>query len=527
MRASLFFVCATAVLTGIVHAATPDGPTTRDAFTLQRAMTKGQRTSVMTVRAALARIAALNHRGPHLNAVIVVNPGALADARARDAERAAGHVRGPLHGVPVLIKDNVETAGTMATTAGSLALAGNVSGRDAPLVVRLRAAGAVILGKTNMSEWANFRSTRSMSGWSAAGGIVRNPYALDRTACGSSSGSGAAVAAGFAPLAIGTETDGSVVCPASINGLVGVKPTVGLVSRTGIIPISASQDTAGPMARSVRDAAILLSVMAGSDAADPATAEADSHKHDYAAALNGDLHGVRVGVLRDRIGSQPMIAAAFEAALMRLKARGAVLIEIAKSDFDPAADEAEGIVLRTEFKAGLTAYLGITPPTVKTRMLADIIAFNSAHADREMPYFAQELFEQSDASKGLTDPDYLKALATSQRLSGPEGIDRLLKANAVAILIQPTEGAAWPIDPVYGDQSTGPSASGPPARAGYPHVTVPMGLVLGLPVGLSFIGSKWSEQALLDAAYGFEQSGPPLPPPAFAHSAQAALDPAP
>ncbi len=502
-------------------------PVTLDAAAMQAAMASGQTTSVAIVQAELARIAALNHRGPRLNAVIAVNPDALADARALDAERRSGKVRGPLHGVPILIKDNVETAGAMATTAGSLALKDNVTGRDAPLVARLRAAGAVILGKTNMSEWANFRSSRSMSGWSAVGGIVRNPYALDRTACGSSSGSGAAVAARLAPIAIGTETDGSVVCPATINGLVGVKPTVGLVSRSRIIPISASQDTAGPMARTVRDAAALLSVIAGSDPADAATAGADAHTRDFAAGLKGNLTGVRIGVLRDRIGTDPGIVAAFADALTRLKARGAVLVDIAESKFDPAAGDAEGIVLRSEFKAGLNAYLATTPATVKTRTLADLIAFNRAQAAREMPYFAQELFEESQAAKDLTDPAYLKARETAQRLSGPEGIDRLLKANDVTILIEPTEGPAWPIDPVYGDQSNAPSASGPAARAGYPHVTVPMGLSLGLPVGLSFIGPKWSEAALLDAAFAFEQSGAGVPMPTFAPTVKAVLDAAP
>jgi amidase len=326
-------------------------PTALDVAQLQAEMTASRLTSVTAVRAAIARIEALNHRGPRLNAVILVNPKALADAATLDTERRAGRVRGPLHGIPVLIKDNIEAIG-MATTAGSLALAANDTGRDAPLVARLRAAGAVILGKTNLSEWANFRSTRSMSGWSGVGGIVRNPYALDRTACGSSSGSGAAVAARFASLAIGTETDGSIVCPASINGLVGVKPTVGLVSRTHVVPISATQDTPGPMTRTVRDAAALLTAIAGTDPADAATSEADARKRDYAAALSADIKGVRIGVLRDRVGNHPTLTRVFDAALERLKARGATLVEIANSAFDPRAGEAEGVILRTEFKAG-------------------------------------------------------------------------------------------------------------------------------------------------------------------------------
>ncbi len=507
-------------LLALPAAAKPVDPVTLDAAALQAELAAGRMTSVAAVRAMRRRIDALNRRGPRLNAVTAINPAALADARALDAERRAGRVRGPLHGVPVLIKDNIDTIG-MATTAGSLALKDNMTGRDAPLVARLRAAGAVILGKTSLSEWANFRSTRAMSGWSAVGGIVRNPYALDRNACGSSSGSGAAVAARMAPLAIGTETDGSIACPASINGLVGVKPTVGLVSRTHVVPISASQDTAGPMTRAVRDAALLLTAIAGTDPADPATAEADARKRDYAAGLKGDLGGVRIGVLRDRVGNHPALTAVFDAALARLKARGAILIEIANSGFDPRAGDAEGTVLRVEFKAGLNAYLATTPPAVKTRTLADLIAFNDANAAAEMPFFAQELFLQSQATRGLDDPDYRKASADAARLSGPEGIDRLLTAHNVTILVQPTRGPAGFIDPVYGDGPGGPSASGPPARAGYPHVTVPMGMVLGLPVGLSFIGPKWSEMALLDAAFAFEQSGQPLPAPAFAASVAA------
>jgi len=504
--------------------AKPADPAMLDATALQAEMTAGRVTSVSAVRSALARIAALNHSGPKLNAVIAVNPSAIADAQILDAERRAGRVRGPLHGIPVLIKDNIETIG-MPTTAGSLALAANSSGRDAPLVARLRAAGAVILGKTNLSEWANFRSTRSMSGWSGVGGIVRNPYALDRTACGSSSGSGSAVAARLAPLAIGTETDGSVVCPASINGLVGVKPTVGLVSRTHVVPISSSQDTPGPMTRTVRDAALLLTAIAGTDAADPATAEADARKRDYAAALTADLKSVRIGILRDRVGNDPALAAVFDAALARMKARGAILVEIEKSGFDPRIGDAEGLILRTEFKADLNTYLATTPTSVKARTLAELIAFNKANATTEMPYFAQELFFESEATKGLADPAYRTARDLAARLAGPEGIDRILKANDVSILVQPTYGPGWLIDPVHGDQYSGPSASEPAAVAGYPHVTVPMGMVLGLPVGLSFTGTKWSEQALLDAAYAFEQSGPPLAAPTFAPSVAAPMNP--
>lgn len=521
----IFILALGLAVIGTPALARRDDPAMLDAAQLGTEMAAGRVTSVAAVQAALKRITALDRRGPRLNAVIVTSPTALAEAKALDAERRAGRVRGPLHGVPVLIKDNIDTIG-MATTAGSLALKDNMTGRDAPLVARLRAAGAVILGKTNMSEWANFRSTRSMSGWSGVGGIVRNPYALDRTACGSSSGSGAAVAARMAALAIGTETDGSVVCPASINGLVGVKPTVGLVSRTHVVPISVSQDTAGPMARTVRDAALLLTAIAGSDPADPATAEADARKRDYAAGLKGDLNGVRIGVLRDRVGRDPRLTAVFDAALARLKARGAILVEIEKSDFDPRIGDAEGLVLRTEFKAGLNAYLATTPTTVAVRSLADAIAFNDANAATEMPYFGQELFFESQATKDLADPAYRTARALAARLAGPDGIDRLLAAYKVSILTQPTYGPGWLIDPVHGDQYSGPSASEPAAVAGYPHVTVPMGMVLGLPVGLSLTGTKWSEQALLDAAFAFERSGPALSAPTFAPSVTAPMNPA-
>ncbi len=504
--------------------AEPIDPALLDANALQAEMTAGRISSEAAVRAMLARIEALNHRGPRLNAVIAISPSALADARRLDAERLAGRARGPLHGVPVLVKDNIETIG-MPTTAGSLALAANDAGRDAPLVARLRAAGAVILGKTNLSEWANYRSTRSMSGWSAVGGIVRNPYALDRTACGSSSGSGAAVAARLSPLAVGTETDGSVVCPASINGLVGVKPTVGLISRSRVVPISASQDAPGPMARTVRDSALLLTVLAGSDPDDAVTADADAHRHDYAAALKDDLTGVRIGVLQDRVGSDPSLTAIFDAALGRLKRRGAILVEIEKSRFDPRIGDAEGLVLRTEFKAGLDAYLATTPTSVKVRTLADVIAFNSGNTASEMPYFEQELFIEAQRARGLSDPDYRAARQLAARLAGPDGIDRLLKEHGVSMLVQPTYGPAWLIDPVQGDQYGGPSASEYAAVAGYPHVTVPMGMVLGLPVGLSFLGTRWSEQALLDAAFAFEQSGPPVPAPAMPPTVNAPMDP--
>ncbi len=475
-----------------------------------------------TERAAaeyVARIARIDRAGPRLNSVITVNPDWQAQARALDRQAS----KGPLHGKAILIKDNIETADRMATTAGSLALAENISGRDAPLVARLRAGGALILGKTNLSEWANIRSNRSMSGWSAVGGIVRNPYALDRTSCGSSSGSGAAIAAGLAWAAVGTETDGSVVCPSSINGLVGLKPTVGLVSRTHVVPISHSQDTPGPMARTVHDAALLLGGIAGSDPADPATREADSHKTDYLAALTGKISGVRIGVLRAAVGTNPATIAVFDAALAKLKAAGAVLVEIDKIDAPKGLGEAEGTVLYAELKADLNAYLATTPPSVKTRTLAEIIAFNNGNAAREMPFFGQETFIAAEKTKGLDDPAYLEALALS-RDGARATLARLMADNKVAMLVAPTYGPAWLTDPVHGDQYEGPSASGLPAMSGYPHLTVPMGRVMGLPVGLSFIGQPWSEATLLNAGDAYERLRGPFPAPSLAGTVGAILD---
>jgi amidase len=486
---------------------------------LQADMTAGRVTSEQITRAYIARIARLDRAGPTLNSVIAVDPGAIAEARALDAERRAGRVRGPLHGVPVLIKDNIESKGPLPTTAGSLALKDNVTGRDAPIVARLRAAGAVILGKTNLSEWANIRSTRSISGWSAVGGQVRNPYALDRNPCGSSAGSGAAAAASLAALAIGTETDGSIVCPSAANGLVGVKPTVGLLSRARIVPISHSQDTPGPMARSVADAAVALAAMAGSDPADPATAQADARRADYVKALDPNaLRGRRIGVLRFNAGFHPETDALFEQALAELRAAGAELVEINELPGFGDIGQAEGVVLSTELKADMAAYLATTPAVVKSRTLADLIAFNRANAALEMPLFGQEYFEDADKTKGLDDPDYLKALEKGRRLAGPEGIDRLLRENRVEALVAPSNGPAAPLDPVRGGGYRGGGTSRLAAVSGYPHVTVPMGYVQGLPVGLSFIGEAWSEARLLGLAYAYEQRVKLRRPPTYAAS---------
>ncbi|KQS04274.1 amidase [Sphingomonas sp. Leaf357] len=490
----------------LLFAAPAIGQTTveeRSIADLQVDMARGTSSEAIT-HAYLARIAAMDRAGPTLRSVIAINPDALAQARASDARRRAKKALGPLDGVPILIKDNIETLDPIATTAGSLALKDNVTRRDAPVVANLRAAGAVILGKTNLSEWANIRSTNSMSGWSAIGGLVRNPYALDRTSCGSSSGSGASVAASFAAAALGTETDGSVVCPSSMNGLVGLKPTIGLVSRTHVGPISHSQDTPGPMARSVRDVAILFSAMVGADPADPATAGAGRYARDYAKGLSaGALKGVRVAVLRPDMPAA--MKPVYDAALADLKKAGAVLVDVEPPKADGLSD-AEFDVLKTELKADLDAYLATTPATVKTRTLDQVIAFNAANAATEMPFFGQEIFVMAAKTRGVSDAEYLGARAKSLRLAGAEGIDTMLKSAKATILVEPTYGLPWLSDSVSGDHSTGPSASEMPAVAGYPHLTVPMGLVKGLPVGLSFIATAYGDAAVIEAGYAYEQA---------------------
>ena len=470
------------------------------------------------VRGALERIARID---PHLHSVIAVDPTAIDQARRIDAS----NLRGPLAGQPVLIKDNIESIGPLPTTAGSLALANNVTNRDAPLVARLRAAGAVIVGKTNLSEWANIRSNSSISGWSAVGGQTRNPWALDRNPCGSSSGSGAAVAAGLVRLAIGTETDGSVTCPAAINGIVGLKPTVGLVSRTHIVPISHSQDTPGPMTASVREAAELLTAIAGSDPADPATREADKRKRDYAADLDANaLKGKRIGVMRFAAGFGT--DAAFETALAVLRERGAILVDIKKFD-DKLIGKNEFPVLLSELKADMAKYLKGSPAPIGVRTLADLIAFDKAHQRQEMSLFGQEIFEQAQKTKGLADPAYTKARAVSFRAAGPNGIDKLLRDNRVVALVGPTMPPAWKIDAANGDQISGGGAGSLAAVAGYPHLTVPMGLVKGLPVGLSFMGPKWSEALLLNLGYAYEQARGAFPTPKFYRSIEESPDIAP
>jgi amidase len=460
-------------------------------------------------RAAIARVQRID---PLINAVISLDPTAIAQARQVDASG----LRGPMVGVPVLIKDNIEAIGPLPTTAGSLALIDNVTNRDAPLVARLRASGAVILGKTNLSEWANIRSSHSISGWSAVGGQTRNPHALDRNPCGSSSGSGAAVAAGEVDFAIGTETDGSITCPAAVNGVVGFKPTVGMVSRSRIVPISVSQDTAGPITRTVQQAAMLLSVIAGSDPTDPATREADAHRSNFAAALStNSLRGARIGVMRFAAGFGT--DAQFDAALAVLKAQGATLVDI-KSFDDKAIGGNETKVLHAELKAGLNAYLATTPQSVTARTLADVIAFNTAHAGQEMALFGQETFVEAQKTKGLADPAYKLARATSLAAAGVNGIDRMLKANRLDALVGPTMPPSWKIDAVNGDQISGGGAGSLAAVAGYPHLTVPMGAVRGLPVGLSFMGAKWSDAKILSLGFAYEQASRALVVPRFPRS---------
>jgi amidase len=449
----------------------------------------------------------MDRAGPSLQSIIETNPEALDLAEQLDRERASKGARGPLHGVPVLLKDNIDTADRMTTTAGSLALEGSIASRDSHVAARLRAAGAILLAKANMSEWANIRSSRSSSGWSARGGQCRNPFVLDRNPCGSSSGSAAAVSANFGALAVGTETDGSIVCPASATGVVGIKPTVGLVSRAGIIPISHTQDTAGPLCRTVADAAALLSVLAGADPRDPATAGSSRHvEKDYTAFLKKDgLRRARIGVARAKFfGYSDVTDKLAHDAIDVLRREGAVVIDPADIPHAGEYDAAELEVLLYELKADLNAYLAGLRSGAHIRTLADAIAFNERARDREMPYFGQELFVQAEAKGPLASPGYLKALATCGRLARTEGLDVVLAKHRLDAVVAPTGNPAWPTDLVNGDHFTG-SSSTPAAVARYPSVSVPMGYAWGLPVNLSFIGRAWSEPTLIQLAYAFEQ----------------------
>ena len=516
--------CALA-LSWVAACQPPPAAPTPAAFDLEEAtiasladrMARGQDTARSLADKYLARIEAIDRRGPMLKSVIQVNPDALAAADALDAERKTKGPRGPLHGIPVLIKDNIATADRMQTTAGSLALEGSIAPADAFLVARLRDAGAVILGKTNLSEWANFRSTHSSSGWSGRGGLTRNPYALDRNPSGSSSGSGAAISANLAAVAIGTETDGSIVSPSNNNGLVGIKPTLGLVSRTGIVPIAHSQDTAGPMARTVSDAAIVLAAIAGTDPADPATRDSDARRtRDYTKALDaGGLAGARLGVIRQKLmGYSPATDAVMETALADLKRLGAVIVDPADVPTIGTFDESELTVLLFEFKADLNKYLAGLGPQAPVHSLKDVIAFNDAHRDLEMPYFGQELMLRAEEKGPLTDRQYLAALERNHRLAQHDGIDAVMDRLHLDALVAPTGGPPWLTDLVNGDYATNGSST-LAAVAGYPHVTVPAGQVFGLPVGLSFIGRAWSEATLIRLAYAYEQGTKRRRPPEF------------
>lgn len=473
---------------------------------LQEGMRSGRWTAHSITEAYLGRIEQIDRSGPTVSSILETNPEALEIAARLDAERAAGRVRGPLHGVPIVLKDNIDTADRMHTSAGSLALADWIPPDDAFLVRRLREAGAVILAKANLSEWANFRSSHSSSGWSGRGGQTRNPYVLDRNPCGSSSGSGAAVSANLTPLAIGTETDGSVVCPASACGVVGIKPTVGLVSRDGIIPISHSQDTAGPMCRSVTDAALLLGALAGVDPNDAATAGSRGNvRTDYTAGLTPDgLRGARLGVARNFFGFDPAVDAIMEESLRAMREAGAEIIDPTEFSSKESYGDSEFTVLLYEFKADLNTYLSDVSAGMP-RSLAELIEFNQEHREREMPYFGQDIFVQAQEKGSLAEQEYRDALAKNQRLSRAEGVDAVLKEHRLDAILAPTGGPAWLTDLVVGDHFGGGS-SRPAAVAGYPSVTVPAGYVFGLPVGISFIGTAWSEPALLKFAYAFEQA---------------------
>ncbi len=474
---------------------------------LQDEMKSGKYTGRSIAEKYMSRIDAVDKSGPAVNSIIEVNPDALSIAQELDKERQAGKMRGPLHGIPVLIKDNIDTADKMMTTAGSLALVGSKPAKDSAVAAKLRAAGAVILGKTNLSEWANIRSNHSTSGWSGRGGLTKNPYALDRNACGSSSGSGVAVAANLCAIAIGTETDGSIVCPSNANGIVGIKPTLGLVSRTGIVPISHSQDTAGPMARTVTDAAILLSALTGIDPEDAATSASHGKAQpDYTRFLDPNgLKGARIGVARKYFGFSELVDPVVDAALDVLKQQGAVLIDPADIATYGKFDDSEFLVLLYELKADLNAYLGRLGPSAPVRTLKDIIDFNEKNKDKEMPYFGQDIFLKAQAKGPLTEKEYVDALDKNHRLARVEGIDALMDKHQLDAIVAPTGGPASLTDLLNGDHFTGGSSSAA-AVAGYPNVNVPAGFVHGMPVGISFFGRAWSEPTLVKIAYAYEQA---------------------
>lgn len=505
---------------------TADGATAVPSFELdevtvdqlQASMASGERTARSIAESYLERIEALDGQGTELRSIIETNPDALAIADELDAERAAGNVRGPLHGIPVALKDNIDTHDRMTTTAGSLALEGSIPPQDSFIAARLREAGAVLLAKANLSEWAYFRGLRATSGWSARGGQCRNPYALDRNPCGSSSGSGVAASANLCALTVGTETGGSIMCPSSSNGIVGIKPTVGLWSRSGVIPISHSQDTAGPMCRTVRDAAILLGACLGVDPRDSATAGSEGRGHaDYTQFLDpAGLQGARIGVVRSFPGFDPRVLALFDEAVEAMRAEGAVIIDPANMDAAAWNDPLSLVLLEYEFKADLNAYLAGLGPDAPVKSLAEVIEFNRRNADREMPHFGQERLLASQARGPLTDPEYLNAKATIQQANREDGIDRLAREHSLDAIIAPTRDLPWPTDYIKGDRLDGGSSAAPAAIAGYPDITVPMGFVKGLPAGVSFFGPAWTEPTLLRIAYAYEQATQHRRAPTFA-----------
>ncbi|OGU27310.1 MAG: amidase, partial [Ignavibacteria bacterium GWA2_54_16] len=492
---------------------------------LQKGMAAGKYTARSITQKYLARVAAIDKKGPSLNSIIELNPDALKIADELDKERKAKGPRGPLHGIPVVIKDNIDTRDRMATTAGSLALVGSKPPADSFVVQRLRAAGAIILGKTNLSEWANIRASRSTSGWSGRGGLTKNPYALDRNCSGSSSGTGAAVAASLCAVGIGTETDGSIVSPSSICGIVGIKPTVGLVSRTGIIPISHNQDTAGPMARTVRDAAILLGALAGTDPEDKATADSrNGYFRDFTQYLNPKgFQGARIGVVRRYFGFHEGVDKLMNQAFDAIKQSGATIVDPADADALGQLGEAEGIVLKYDLKADLNAYLARLGPGAPVHSLKEIIEFNERNKEKEMPYFGQDLFIKAEALGPLTDRAYIEAREKNLRLSRAEGIDAIMDKFNLDALVAPTESPAWTTDLVTGDHFLC-SSSTAAAVAGYPSITVPVGFVFGLPVGISFFGRAWSEPVLLKLAYAFDQATKHRKPPRFLHVTDVTID---
>jgi amidase len=499
---------------------TPGEPSLSD---LQAAMAHGALTALQLTHRYLARIEQFDRHGPHLRSVLEVNPDAIKIASALDAERRAKGARGPLHGIPVLVKDNIATGDRMSTSAGSLALANVKAPRDASAVARLREAGAVILGKTNLSEWANIRSSHSTSGWSGRGGLTLNPYALDRNPSGSSSGSAAAVAAGLAPVAVGTETDGSIVSPSSICSLVGIKPTVGLVSRHGVVPISRTQDTPGPMARCVADAAALLGALAGPDTLDAATQAVTGGVPDYLKSLDhAALSGARLGLVRGSYTGLDAVDVLIDRAAEKLKELGATIVDPVELPDTKKYADAELDVLLYELKAGLNEYLPAFAPRAAVQTLADVIAFNEREHGRELPLFSQDLFVKAQAKGGLDEAAYKEALALCRRLARDEGIDKALSENKLDALIAPTGGPAWLTDLINGD-STGASFSTPAAVAGYPHITVPAGFVAGLPIGLSFVGGAFTEARLIGFAYAYEQATRHRRAPAFAKTASLKL----